>query len=164
MRSIVLCLCVDVCGCYCIICQYSLDFIQIYNTQWKDPFTHLTPNKNIGSTFIVYSVISFILSHHYRTCILFHSILFYSALLHNILFNLCTIVRYRCAYSVRQFIQLMIGLSSVYRSDVIQFRNCEIDGRIINIKANKQHQQRERWASLINGIGIGKDWMWSLSR
>lgn len=93
------------------------------------------------------------LSHLYF--IPFYSIL--STLLHNILFNLCTIVRYRCAYSVRQFIQLMIGLSSVYRSDVIQFRNCEIDGRIINIKANKQHQQRERWASLINGIGIGKD-------
>lgn len=142
------------CGRYYIICQYSLDFIHtnIY-TKIERPF-HFTWHSNTKhrlSTFIVYSVISFILFHHYRT----YFILFYSTLL-NILYSIC-IQFVRCAYSATATIYRAVLFAMLYVCIPIwchSIWNCEIDGRIINIKANKQktREHGRTSTSLINAI------------
>lgn len=123
-------LCVRAGGCHCIICQYSLDFIHSHKEKalshtWR-PTKHRLDFHRLCCNFF-YSFLS--LSH------LFYFILFLFTIFHSI----CAIHidGCRCAY------RAMINTTVFTHSPAVPIRchsisNCEIDGRIINIKANKQ--------------------------
>lgn len=147
----VICVSLCVCGCYCIICQYSLDFVHTYTNT-----LHIyTQRKTLSHT---WHPTKHRLDFHRLFRNFFHSSPSLSHLFYFILFNL-VYNTYIDVHTVRRFTQLWLARQYAY-TDSMSF-NFKLWNRRKNHKYKGKQAQATR-ASELNQSNVRRGWMWSL--